>query len=67
VAIGLAALGFTTTAVSIVLACIPAADEPDKPLAVAKIVGLSGVLLMIGAGVYFGRRRNSQESIVKSR
>jgi glutamate:GABA antiporter len=66
VAIGLAALGFTTTAVSIVLACIPAAEEPNKPLAVAKIVGLSAVLLMIGTGVYFARRRNSRESIVKS-
>jgi amino acid transporter len=58
VAIGLAALGFMTTAVSIVLACIPAAEEPDKPLAVVKIVGLSAVLLMIGAGVYVVGRRN---------
>jgi amino acid transporter len=54
----LAVVGFITTAISIVLACIPAADEPNKALAVAKIVGLSGILLAIGAGVYVaGRRR----------
>jgi amino acid transporter len=58
VAIGLAALGFVTTGASIVLACIPAADEPDKPLAVAKVVGLSAALLLIGTAVYVvGRRR----------
>jgi glutamate:GABA antiporter len=54
----LAVVGFITTAISIVLACIPAADEPNKALAVAKIVGLSGILLAIGAAVYVaGRRR----------
>lgn len=54
----LGALGFTTTAIAIVLACVPAADEPDKTLAVAKIVGLSVLMLAIGAGLYLiGRRR----------
>src|SRR6476646_3918208 len=48
----LAAVGFVTTAISIVLACIPAAEEPNKALAVAKVVGLSIVLLAIGAGIY---------------
>jgi amino acid transporter len=58
VAIALASLGFLTTAVSIVLACVPAADEANKPLAVLKIVGLSVVMLLIGAVVYFnGRKR----------
>ena len=52
------AVGFLTTAVAIVLACVPAADEPNKQLAVVKIVGLSIALLGIGAIVYFiGRRR----------
>lgn len=52
------AVGFLTTAVAIVLACVPAADEPNKELAVVKIVGLSIALLAIGAIVYFiGRRR----------
>jgi hypothetical protein len=52
------AIGFLTTAVAIVLACVPAADEPNKELAVVKIVGLSIVLLAIGAIVYWvGRPR----------
>jgi amino acid transporter len=54
------ALGFVTTAIAIVLACVPAADEPNKPLAVAKIVGLSLVLIAIGAIVYFVGRRKAR-------
>jgi amino acid transporter len=58
VAIALAAVGFFTTAVSIVLACIPPDDEPNKVLAVEKVVGSSLVLVLIGVGVYvIGRRR----------
>jgi amino acid transporter len=52
------AVGFLTTAVAIVLACVPAADEPNKELAIVKIVGLSTALLAIGAIVYLiGRRK----------
>jgi len=37
---------------------VQSADEPNKELAVVKIVGLSAALLAIGAIVYFvGRRR----------
>jgi len=58
VAIALAALGFFVTAVSIVLACIPADDEPNKMLAVVKVVGASVALVAIGAVVYVaGKRR----------
>jgi amino acid transporter len=57
-AIALGALGFLTTTIAIGLACVPAADEPNKPLAVAKIVGLSVLMLGLGAAVYaIGRRR----------
>ena len=35
-AVILGALGFFTTSIAIVLACVPAADEPNKPLAVAE-------------------------------
>ena len=38
VAIGLASLGFASTAVTIVLSTIPGADQTNKPLAVAKVV-----------------------------
>jgi glutamate:GABA antiporter len=42
-------VGFTTTAVSIVLSFFPAEDEPHKTLAVAKILGLT--ILSTGSGV----------------
>ena len=42
VAIALAALGFVVTAVSIVLACVPPDEEPNKMLAVVKVVGVVG-------------------------
>lgn len=54
----LGAIGFATTAASIVLSFLPAPDEPDKALAVAKIVGLT--ILSTGSGVVvyaWGRRR----------
>jgi amino acid transporter len=58
VAIALAATGFIVTAVSIVLACVPPDDEPNKMLAVVKVVGSSAVLVALGAIVYLlGRRR----------
>lgn len=44
--------GFTATTLAILLACIPPDEEPNKALAVAKIVGLSVVMLGAGAGVY---------------
>ena len=58
VAVALAALGFLTTAVSIVLACVPADEEPNKPLAVVKVVGSSVVLVVIGIAVYLAGRRS---------
>jgi amino acid transporter len=61
VAVGLGALGFATTAGSIVLAMIPAEDEPNKVLAVTKVVGLTALLVIAGSLVYFaGLRRRGQ-------
>ena len=60
VAIGLAALGFTTTVISIALALIPAEDEPHKILAVTKVAGLTILLVAAGALVYWrGRWRRA--------
>jgi hypothetical protein len=54
----LGGLGFCVTAATICLALIPAEDEANKLLAVTKVVGLTGLLLVGGAVVYFtGRRR----------
>ena len=53
-----AVVGFLTTTFTIVLSVIPQADEPNKPLAVFKIVGLSALLVLIGAWIYVaGKRR----------
>jgi glutamate:GABA antiporter len=58
VAVALAAAGFFVTAISIVLSCIPADDEPDKAFFVIKVVGSSLALVGIGAVVYMlGRHR----------
>jgi glutamate:GABA antiporter len=41
-----------------VLACVPADEEPNKMLAVVKVIGLSAVLVAAGVAVYLlGRRR----------
>jgi amino acid transporter len=63
VAITLAALGFLTTAVAIVLACVPADDEPNKTMAVVKVVGASIVMVAIGAAIYLSRRKAAEVSV----
>ena len=47
-------------AATICLALIPAEDEPNKVLAVTKVVGLTLLLLLGGAAVYItGKRRRA--------
>jgi amino acid transporter len=63
VAIPLAVLGFITTLLTIGLALVPADDEPNKALAVTKVVGLTLVLVLVGALVYsVGQRRRQLAS-----
>lgn len=53
-----ACLGFVTTLLTIVVSLFPSPDEPNKVLAVAKIVGLTGLLLVLGWLLYYlGNRR----------
>ncbi|MGA9970808.1 MAG: APC family permease, partial [Candidatus Acidiferrales bacterium] len=59
VATALGALGFMTTLVTIIFSMVPAADEPHKFVAIAKIVGLSGVLLAVGALLYAVGRQHA--------
>jgi glutamate:GABA antiporter len=55
----LASLGFFVSSIAIVLACVPADDEPNKTLAVVKVVGSSAALVAIGAMIYLvGKRRS---------
>jgi len=56
VAIALGLIGMASTLASIVLSAIPPDDDPNKPLAVLKVVG--GCVVLIGAGVVvFGLER----------
>jgi len=59
-AYALSILGFTTTVFTIALSVLPPPDEPNKPLAVFKIVGGCGALLLVGVWLYWaGKRRAS--------
>ena len=62
VAIVLASLGFATTAVSIMLSVIPPENEPNKGLAVVKVVGLCTLLVAIGTAIFW--RGNSRRKSV---
>ena len=54
----IAITGLLTTTLTIVLSLLPQPDETNKPLAVAKVVGGSIVLLLIGAGIFWlGKQR----------
>jgi amino acid transporter len=57
VAIVAACIGFATTAIGIVLSLVPPPEEPNKALAVLKIIGLSAVLLAVGTTLYWMETR----------
>jgi glutamate:GABA antiporter len=58
VAILMAVLGLITTMVSSILACIPPEEDPNKVIAVIKLVGSSFVLVGVGALIYWiGKRK----------
>jgi glutamate:GABA antiporter len=63
VAYALSIVGFATTLFTIALSVLPPPDEPNKPLAVFKIVGGCGALLLVGVGLYWtGKRRALRNS-----
>jgi amino acid transporter len=55
-----AALGFLTTTLTIAVSLIPQPDEPNKPLALLKIVGGTGALVLIGVGIYLAGKRGAE-------
>lgn len=59
VAVLLASIGLVITCLAIGLAMLPAADEPNKPLAVAKIVGLTAILIASGWAVFARSQRKA--------
>jgi glutamate:GABA antiporter len=58
-----ATVGFLTTAMTIALSLIPQPDEPNKPLAMFKIVGGTGALVLIGAWIYWAGKRRATRSL----
>jgi amino acid transporter len=59
----LGTVGFATTVVTIICSLVPAADEPHKILAVAKVVGLTAVLLAAGIFLYGRGKAKRAESL----
>jgi len=59
----LASVGFTVTLASMLLACVPDAAEPNKPLAVLKVVGSMLLLVGIGQIVYMRGQRERRVTI----
>ncbi len=55
-AVVLGGLGFITTTASIILAVIPAADDPNKAFFVTKTIGLTLLMTGAGAAIYWRGR-----------
>jgi len=61
VAMTLACIGLFSTVCTIGLSVIPADDEPNKPLAIFKTVGMTAILIAVGIAVYVaGKRRQAR-------
>ena len=59
-----AIVGLIATTFTIALSVLPQPDEPNKPLAVLKVVGGSVALLAIGAGIYWmGKTKNHSQQL----
>jgi amino acid transporter len=56
-----AIVGLTTTLIAVVFAGFPAADDPNKVLAVVKVVGLTAAMLFSGVAIYLLGRRKAAE------
>ncbi len=56
-----ALIGLATTLVAIIFAGFPADDDPNKTLAVAKVIGLTAIVLLGGAAIYLAGRRRAAE------
>jgi amino acid transporter len=58
-AITLGVVGFAATGTTIVLSLFPGADQPDKLLAVMKVVGATLVQLGLGVAIFVAERRRA--------
>jgi amino acid transporter len=60
----LGAVGFAATATTIVLSLFPGADQPNKLLAVVKVVGATLVQLGLGVAIFMAERRRARRGAV---
>lgn len=66
VAIALALIGFAATGATIILSLFPGADQPNKVLAVVKVVGATLVQLGLGIAIFTAERRRSRRATVNA-
>ncbi len=62
VAVVLACVGFASTMATILLSMVPAHDEPNKPLAIAKVIGGTAVLVGLGLLVFIAESRRNRRA-----
>jgi amino acid transporter len=62
VAYAISILGFATTSFTIAISVLPPPDEPNKALAVFKIVGGCGALVLIGMWLYWSGKRRARKA-----
>ena len=55
-----AVVGLATTLAAIVFAGFPADDDPNKTLAVVKVIGLTAAMLLTGVAIFLLGRRTAQ-------
>jgi amino acid transporter len=63
VAVFISVIGLLTTTATILLSVIPPADEPNKPLAVLKIVGATAALMAVGGWIYWAGKNRATRSL----
>jgi amino acid transporter len=59
----LAVIGMLSTSLTILLSLLPPPDEPNKVLAVVKVVGMTGVMLAVGAGLFWSGKRRAAAAL----
>ena len=59
VAVLVSVIGLLTTTATIVLSVVPPADDPNKPLAVLKIVGGTAALMAAGGWIYWAGKKKA--------
>lgn len=63
-----AIIGFATTLTAMILAGFPADDDPNKTLAVVKVIVLTAVMLLSGIAIYLiGRRKAAARGVTSLR